>query len=143
MLIPSEEKASDVFRRMFFQGTADEIAKPGPPARTGPRASSTRWPARRRDLQRSVGARDRDRLDQYFTSVRELEQRMDMSREWERKPKPVVKAPFPLDPAGPHEYMEKVNLMYDMARLAFETDSTRSVALLLDSVNSPAIEIEA
>jgi hypothetical protein len=36
--------------------------------------------------------------------------------------------------------MDKVKLMYDMARLAFETDSTRSVSLLLDSVNSPAIE---
>jgi len=33
-----------------------------------------------------------------------------------------------------------VKLMYDMARLAFETDSTRSISLLLDSVNSPAIE---
>ena len=40
-----------------------------------------------KDLQRNVGARDRDRLDQYFTSVRDLEQRMQMSREWERKPK--------------------------------------------------------
>jgi hypothetical protein len=36
--------------------------------------------------------------------------------------------------------MDKVRLMYDMARLAFETDSTRSISLLLDSVNSPAIE---
>ena len=35
--------------------------------------------------------------------------------------------------------MDKVRLMYDMARLAFETDSTRFVALLLDGVNSPAI----
>lgn len=32
--------------------------------------------------------------------------------------------------------------MYDLARLAFETDSTRSIALLLDSVNSPAIDVE-
>jgi hypothetical protein len=32
--------------------------------------------------------------------------------------------------------------MYDMARLAFETDSTRSISLLLDSVNSPAIDID-
>ena len=38
--------------------------------------------------------------------------------------------------------MAKVKLMYDMARLAFETDSTRSVSLLLDSVNSPAIELD-
>jgi hypothetical protein len=38
--------------------------------------------------------------------------------------------------------MEKVRLMYDLARLAFETDSTRSIALLLDGVNSPAIDVE-
>src|SRR5258708_18868540 len=93
-----------------------------------------------KQLQRTVGARDRDRLDQYFTSVRDLEQRMQMSREWERKPKPKVTASMPLDPASPKAYMEKVKLMYDMARLAFETDSTRSISLLLDSVNSPAIE---
>src|SRR5204862_4400056 len=92
------------------------------------------------ELQRSVGARDRDRLDQYFTSVRDLEQRMAMSREWERKPKPRVSASVPLDPESPRAYMDKVKLMYDIARLAFETDSTRSIALLLDSVNSPAIE---
>ena len=38
--------------------------------------------------------------------------------------------------------MEKVRLMYDMARLAFETDSTRLITLFLDSTNSPAIDIE-
>jgi hypothetical protein len=93
-----------------------------------------------KDLQRTVGARDRERLDQYFTSVRDLEQRMQMSREWERRPKPKVSASVPLDPASPKAYMDKVKLMYDMVRLAFETDSTRSISLMLDSVNSPAIE---
>jgi hypothetical protein len=67
---------------------------------------------------------------------------MAVSKEWERRPKPVVKAPVPLDPASPRAYMEKVKLMYDIARLAFETDSTRVIALLLDSVNSPAIDVE-
>jgi hypothetical protein len=89
-----------------------------------------------------VGGADRDRLDQYFTSVRELERRMQMSREWEHKPKPAVAASVPLDPASPREYMDKVRLMYDLARLAFETDSTRSIALLLDSVNSPVLDLE-
>jgi hypothetical protein len=48
----------------------------------------------------------------------------------------------PLDPASPKEYMDKVRLMYDMARLCFETDSSRTVTLMLDSVNSPAIELD-
>jgi hypothetical protein len=35
-----------------------------------------------------------------------------------------------------------VKLMYDLARLAFQTDSTRSISLLLDSVNSPTIDLD-
>jgi uncharacterized protein DUF1552 len=65
-----------------------------------------------------------------------------MAQDWERKPKPVVSSPQPLDPASPREYMEKVRLMYDMAQLAFQTDSCRFITLMLDSVNSPAIEVE-
>lgn len=139
VLIPCEEKAADVFARMFLQGTKEETEAQVRKLETG-QSILDAVAGQAKQLQRSVGARDRDRLDQYFTSVRDLEQRMQMSREWERKPKPKVSASMPLDPASPKAYMEKVKLMYDMARLAFETDSTRSVALLLDSVNSPAIE---
>lgn len=139
VLIPCEEKASDVFKRLFLQGTPAEVDAQIRKLDVGQSILDS-VAGQAKDLQRSVGARDRERLDQYFTSVRELEQRMQMSKEWERKPKPVVNAPVPLDPASPREYMDKVKLMYDMARLAFETDSTRSIALLLDSVNSPAIE---
>src|SRR5438034_4145789 len=139
VLIPCEEKAADVFTRMFLQGTKEETEAQVRKLETG-QSILDAVAGQARELQRSVGARDRDRLDQYFTSVRDLEQRMQMSREWERKPKPKVSAPMPLDPASPRAYMEKVKLMYDMARLAFETDSTRSISLLLDSVNSPATE---
>src|SRR5881628_646063 len=141
VLIPCEEKAAEVFSRMFLQGTKSETETQVRKLETG-RSILDAVAGQAKDLQRTVGPRDRDRLDQYFTSVRELEQRMAMSREWERKPKPKVSAPVPLDPASPKAYMEKVRLMYDMARLAFETDSTRSISLLLDSVNSPAIDIE-
>src|SRR6266496_347635 len=139
VLIPCEEKASDVFRRMFIQGTPAETEAQVKKLELG-QSILDAVAGQAKELQRTVGARDRDRLDQYFTSVRDLEQRLQMSREWERKPKPKVSAPVPLDPTDPKAYIDKVKLMYDMARLAFETDSTRSISLLLDSVNSPAIE---
>jgi hypothetical protein len=139
VLIPCEEKVADVFARMFLQGTKAETEAQVRKLETG-RSILDAVAGQAKHLQRTVGVRDRDRLDQYFTSVRDLEQRMQMSREWEYKPKPKVTAPMPLDPASPKAYMAKVKLMYDMARLAFETDSTRSISLLLDSVNSPAIE---
>lgn len=138
-LIPCEEKPSDVFRRMFVQGSPAEVAAQLRRLERG-QSILDAVGSQAKDLQRGVTARDRDRLDQYFTSVRDLEQRMQMSRAWEHTPRPVVHVPEPLDPASPKAYMEKVKLMYDMARLAFETDSTRSISLLLDSVSSPAIE---
>jgi hypothetical protein len=141
VLIPCEESAADVYRRMFMQGTEEEMAHQERKLALGESILDA-VAGQAKQLERKVGERDRERLDQYFTSVRELEQRMQMSREWERKPKPVTNAPAPLDPSSPRAYMEKVRLMYDMARLAFETDSTRSIALLLDSVNSPAIDID-
>ena len=140
VLIPCEEKPSDVFKRLFVQGTPAEVDAQLRRLAQG-QSILDAVGGQAKDLQRSVGARDRDRLDQYFTSVRELEQRMEMSKEWEKRPKPKVTAPVPLDPASPREYMDKVKIMYDMARLAFETDSTRSISLMLDSVNSPAIEL--
>ena len=139
VLIPCEEKAADVFARMFLQGTKAETEAQVRKLETG-QSILDAVAGQAKDLQRNLGARDRDRLDQYFTSVRDLEQRLQMSREWENKPKPKVSAAVPLDPASPKAYMDKVKLMYDMVRLAFETDSTRSVSLMLDSVNSPALE---
>src|SRR6185295_18506907 len=94
-----------------------------------------------RDLERNVASSDRMRLDQYFTSVRDLEHRLQASKGWERKPKPVVNQPEPVDPANPTQYIAKVATMYDLVRLAFETDSTRAVTLMLDSVSTPVVEI--
>ncbi len=140
VLIPCEEKASDVFRRMFVQGTPAEVESQLQKL-DGGRSILDAVAGQAKDLQRGLPARDRDRLDQYFTSVRELEERMRIAREWELKPKPKAPAEVPIDPASPREYMEKVKLMYDIARLAFETDSTRCITLMLDSVNSPVIEL--
>jgi len=141
VLIPCEEKASEVFRRLFMQGTPAEMAAQERKLELGASILDS-VAGQAKGLQKNLGPRDRDRIDQYFTSVRDLESRMAMQKEWERKPKPVITAKEPSDPASPKEYMEKTRLMYDMARLAFETDSCRLITLFLDSVNSPAIDVE-
>ena len=138
VLIPSEEKASVVFQRMFISGTKEEMAAQTRRLALGQSIMDT-VADQTSSLRKNIGPADRARLDQYMTGVRDLEQRLASASEWEQKPKPVVNETAPVDPADPKAYMEKVRLMYDMARLAFETDSTRFIALLLDSVNSPAI----
>lgn len=139
VMIPCEERASEVFRRLFVQGSPEEVDAQMRQLDRG-KSILDAVAGQAKDLQRASGSRDRSRLDQYFTSVRELEVRMQQAKEWERRPKPVVNYPMPVDPETPREYMAKVKLMYDMARLAFETDSTRSISLMLDSVNSPVLE---
>lgn len=140
-MIPCEEKASEVFKRLFLRGSDEEVQQQMQRLQLG-QSIMDAVAGQAKSLQQNLGARDRDRLDQYFTGVRDLEVRMGEAREWEKKPKPVVNVPPPVDPPSSKQYMDKVRIMYDMAVLAFETDSTRLITLLLDSVNSPAIDVE-
>ena len=140
VLIPCEEKPSQVFKKLFLRGSDEEIKEQMRRLALGQSIMDS-IAEQTRGLQQGIGARDKERLDQYLTGVRDLEKRLAMAAEWETKPKPVVKEKPPLDPADPREYMDKVRLLYDMARLAFETDSTRAITLMLDSVNSPAIQV--
>ena len=124
VLIPCEESASNVFRQLFVAGTEREEKQQIRRLQLG-RSILDVVADQARDLQKTLGSGDRDRLDQYFGSVRDLgAAAWPQHVAWEEHPRPHVDAPEPVDPTSSREYMEKVRLMYDLARLAFETDST-------------------
>lgn len=141
VMIPCDQRPSDVFRQMFLQGTPSETRRQIQKIELGQSILDT-IADQAKSLERGLGRNDRGRIDQYFSSVRDLEKRMAAAKEWKYRPKPKVDDSVPLDPNDPRKYMAKVRLMYDLARLAFQTDSTRLITLMLDSVNSPAIEID-
>jgi Protein of unknown function (DUF1552) len=138
--LPPEGRASDVFKQLFLQGTPAKVERQVREIDAG-RSILDVISEQTRALERNVGARDRARLDQYYSGVRDLEHRLQESRGWAEKPKPMVKASPPVDPASPAQYMAKVQVMYDLARLAFETDSTRAITLMLNSVGTPVVQI--
>jgi hypothetical protein len=138
--IPPEGRAADVFNQLFLQGTPEQVQAQIRHLDRG-RSILDTLAEQARALQRNLGERDRSRLDQYLTSVRDLEHRLQESRGWENKPKPVVNVAAPIDPTSPAQYMDKVKIMYDLVRLAFETDSTRAVTLMLNSVGTPVVTI--
>jgi hypothetical protein len=138
--IPPEDSAAEVFRQLFVQGTPKQVEAQLQKLDTGASVLDAVL-AQTKRLRAEAGPADRARLDQYFTGVRELEGRLKAAKAWERKPKPEAKGPEPTDPDTPAAYMAKVRLMYDMARLAFETDSTRCVTLMLNSLDSPVLDI--
>lgn len=74
-------------------------------------------------LNRKLDASDRDKLDQYLTSVREVERRLQMSREWLDKPKP--KSPIKTIGQAERQHIEEMPLLCDLLALALQTDSTR------------------
>ncbi|MEM7477203.1 MAG: DUF1552 domain-containing protein [Planctomycetota bacterium] len=141
VMIPCDQSASELFQRMFVQGTARETQEQVRKLELGQSILDT-VAGQAKSLEKSLGNNDKQRLEQYFHSVRDLEKRIEASKAWESRPKPKVERPVPLDPANPSDYMEKVRLMYEISRLAFQTDSTRVITLMLDSVNSPAIDVD-
>ena len=80
-----------------------------------------------RDLQRGLDSRDKDKLEQYLTGVREIETRIQKAEKLG-----VVSDPCIETPAGvPTDYAEYLQIMFDMLVVAFQTDSTRVATLLL------------
>ena len=138
--IPPEQSASSVFQQLFLQGTQDEIETKIREIDTG-RSILDAVSEQARDLQRNLGSGDRQRLQQYFNSVRDLEGRLQASRAWEQEPKPTVDEPPPNDPTSSAQFIQKIEVMYRIARLAFQTDSTRAITLMQNGVSTPAMQI--
>jgi hypothetical protein len=128
--IPSEFRPATIYTRLFVNGTAGQVAAQVRRLQDGQSVLDTVGdPARR--LQARVGAADRERLDQYFTAVREVENRMRANQEWARRPKPRVNYPMPGELANPADNNARIKILFDLIHLAFQTDSTRVITLHL------------
>ncbi|MEM7145050.1 MAG: DUF1552 domain-containing protein [Verrucomicrobiota bacterium] len=79
-------------------------------------------------LNKQLGRNDQDKLDEYLTGVREIEQRIEKAEKF--GPLPDPHAPTPRDDI-PEDYQEHIRLMYDLMAMAFETDSTRIATFML------------
>jgi Protein of unknown function (DUF1552) len=90
-------------------------------------------------LDRQLAYRDKQKLDDYLTSVRDLEQRIEQAERVKTIPNPAVQTP----PGIPASFQDHMQIMYDMLFLAFQTDSTRIATFLLagDGNNRPFPEI--
>jgi hypothetical protein len=132
VMIPADRSPVALYRKMFVQGTPKETDARVEDLRVG-RSVLDFVDDSAKKLQKDLGPRDRERLDQYFTSVRELETQLARSQEWERRPKPEVAAPEPKD-AGPGQLATASRVLFETLRLALETDSTRLVTVFVNSI---------
>lgn len=86
-------------------------------------------------LMAKVGQRDKEKLDRYFTTIREVENRLTQSRLWLDKPKPVVDYQLPTGADG-LTFSERIPLYYDLMTLALQTDSTRVITFSSNDIGA-------
>lgn len=130
--IPSERSPKKLFQKLFVQGKPDEVAANIEAIQQG-RSLLDFVGEQSKRLQRSLSGGDQQRLDQYFTSVRDLEQRLESAESWEYKPKPVVTAKAPEDIEDGREFVQRTRLFFEVIKLALETDSSRLISLFIDT----------
>ncbi|WAC20567.1 DUF1552 domain-containing protein [Luteolibacter sp. SL250] len=76
-------------------------------------------------LSRQVNKEDKDKLDEYFTSVRDVEKRLELRKRWASQPKPAA----PFEKPANRNTVEDLPLLYELIALALQTDSTRIATL--------------
>lgn len=134
--IAAEDRPEAVFNQLFRVDDPNaRAARENQLARNASILDEVRDQARR--LEKNLGKDDRGTLDQYFTSIRDVEERIQMDRAWIDRPKPAV-APIDFGKTPPRNQADAnddgtgmrryLRLFFDVIALAFQTDSTRVVA---------------
>jgi hypothetical protein len=122
-----------VFYKQLFMSKADK-ARTEYMLRSGQSALDLVLHDARR-LQNSVTSTDRHKLDEYFDSMRSVENRMEGQISRINEPLPTTDYRLPeTDPITPNLLMEAEVLMYDLMALALDTESSRVLSLFIDGL---------
>ncbi len=140
VLIPAEDSPVRLFKRMFLVGTKSEMQQAMSRLQRQ-RSILDDMRESRNSHARTLGRRDRQRLNQYLQSIRELEKRLEIAERWVNAPKPTPTIATPEDIADRSQFIEKFGQMLTMARLAFETDATRVITLMVDAFATPQFHL--
>ncbi len=124
--IPPETRPSRLFATLFLEGSATKKAARMRHLEDG-QSIMDLVQDQTSTLSRKLGREDHQTLDQYLTSVRELEKRLATQHRWAALPKPTIDRQPVDDVEDRADFVRNMELMYDLIFLAFRTDSTRLV----------------
>jgi len=129
-LVPPDLWPATVFARLFLDGRPEDVQAQARRLRDGQSIlDAVRDQAQA--MQPKLGGSDREKIDEYFTSVRELERRLATDAEWAKKPKPKVDAKPPQNITNSADLIGKTKVLFDLLHLALQTDSTRLATMLM------------
>ena len=76
-------------------------------------------------LSKQVNREDKSKLDEYFSSIRDVEKRLELRKRWADQPKPKA----PLERPSNQNTVDDLPMLYELIALALQTDSTRIATL--------------
>jgi hypothetical protein len=122
--VPPISGPKELFRRLFIvESESDRAAATDRFRLKGSILDGVHGDAK--SLERRLDERDREKLDEYFTSVREVERQLELRKQWSNVPKPKAEIAEPEDTG----YISDLPVLYDLMALALQTDSTRIATL--------------
>jgi hypothetical protein len=129
-LVPAATSPAKVFAKLFLDGKPDDVREQVNRLADG-RSILDDVRDQAGTLRSNLGADDRERLDEYITSVRDLEKRLARDEQWAKTPKPKINAPPPADIPNVADLLGRTRLLFDLTHLALQTDSTRLITIML------------
>ncbi len=122
--VPPIPGARELFQKLFVDESSDGLAKTRDRFDLkGSILDAVNGDAK--SLGRRLNKGDREKLDEYFTSVRDVEKQLELKRQWADVPKPDAPIPEPKNT----NMVDDLPLLYDLMVLALQTDSTRIATL--------------
>jgi len=138
--IPGLNKPSDIFARMFLAGNPKDVENEMARLKRG-ESILDRMGGRLTSLKNRLGAHDQQQLADYTDAVRDMEKQLHANEAWVVRPKPVVNEPVPKDSTDKSDFIGRSRLMFNLTKLALQTDSTRVVTLFIRGMDlKPPIE---
>ena len=126
--IPAIDRPSEVFKKLFLASTPAQAEEEIRRIDEG-RSMLDFVSEEAKELNSKISSSDRQRVDEYFHSVRDVERQLKMGREWVSRPKPEPIGNSPNDVGDNAQQAAKFRLMIDMIHLALVTDSTRAISI--------------
>jgi hypothetical protein len=124
--IPAEQNPRAAFERLFGAAEDGESAGSAAARRQQRRSVLDFVLDDARALSRDLHGPDREKLDQYLSSVRDVERRIEHAEQT-----PIVTADMQRPRGIPASYRDHMRTMFDLIVLAFQTDATRMVTFTL------------
>ena len=130
VMIPAEQRPSRMFAKMFLSGKPEEIARQKQKLAEG-RSVLDELLSQTKILLKNAPSADRERLQEYFESVRTAEKNLAEEQVWLDRPKPEVQTKAPLDVPDKTDLIGRIRMLLNLVPLIVQTDSSRVISIVI------------